>query len=189
MGVQYLLTKFMEVGMKSDNIRVLSRTALLLAVVVVIQMVGRSLPNNSFIVGPLVNMCLLVAAITAGIGGGIAISVLTPFTSLIGNNAPIAAALLPFAPVIAVSNVILVLVFYFFYKKNKYIGVVCAAGLKFVFLFFSIRLFINIFDFSKFAEKLVTLFSWPQLITALIGGFVALPIIIGVKKASKSNNI
>ena len=189
MGAHFLLTRLMEVGMNSDKIRMLTRTAVLLAVVVVVQMVGRSLPNNSFIVGPLVNMCLLIAAMTAGIGGGLAISVLTPFTSLIGNNAPIAAALLPFAPFIAVSNVILVLVFYFLYNKNKYIGVVCAAILKFIFLFLSVRLFVNIFDFPKFAKNLVLLFSWPQLITALIGGFVALPIIIGVKKATKRNNM
>lgn len=189
MGENFLLIRFMEVGMKNDKIRTLTRTAVLLAVVVVVQMVGRSLPNSNFIVGPLVNMCLLIAAMTAGIGGGIAISVLTPFTSLIGNHAPIAAALLPFAPVIAVSNVILVLVFYFLYNKNKYIGVVCAAVLKFIFLFLTIRLFVNIFDFPKFAKALVTLFSWPQLITALIGGFVAIPIIIGVKKATKRNNM
>ena len=171
--------------MNNNKIKMLTRTAVLLAVVVVVQLVGRSIPNNNFIVGPLVNMCLLIAAMTAGIGGGITIAVLSPFTSLINNNAPIAAALLPFAPVIAAANVVFILVFYFLYNKNKFIGVISAAVLKFGFLFLSIRLFLNIFDFPKFTEKLIGLFSFPQLITALIGGFVALPVIMAVNKATK----
>ena len=175
--------------MKNDKVRMITKTAILLAVVVVVQIAGRGLPNSNFIVGPLVNMCLLITAMTAGLGGGITIAVLSPFTSLINNNAPIASALLPFAPVIAIANIIFVLVFYFFYNKNKYVGLVTAAVLKFGFLFLSIRLFLNIFDFSKFTEKLVSLFSWSQLITALIGGFVALPIILAVNKATRSNNL
>jgi hypothetical protein len=173
----------------SYKIRMLTRTAVLLAVVVVVQMVGRSLPNSNFIVGPIVNMCLLIATMTAGVGGGITIAVLSPFTSLINNNAPAAAALLPFAPIIAVANVIFILVFYFMYNKNKYIGWVSAAVLKFGFLFLSIRVFMNIFEFPKFSEKLITIFSVPQLITALIGGFVALPIILAVKKVTKNNTM
>ncbi|HEY5585788.1 MAG TPA: ECF transporter S component [Ruminiclostridium sp.] len=176
--------------MKRDKVKMLTRTAILLAVVVVVQMVGRSLPSpsSSFIVGPLVNMCLLIATAASGLAGGIAIAVLVPFTSLISNHAPIAAALLPFAPVIAISNVIFILVFYFLYNKNKYVGVVSAAVLKFGFLFISIRAFLNIFDFPKFSKNLIVLFSYPQLITALIGGFVALPIIIAVNKATNSRN-
>jgi len=175
--------------MKNNKVRMLTRTAVLLAVVVVIQMFGRSLPNSNLIVGPLVNMCLLIATMTAGVGGGITIAILSPFTSLINNNAPVAAALLPFAPIIALANVIFILVFYFFYNKNKYVGWVSAAVLKFGFLFMSIRVFLNILDFSKFADKLFALFSGTQLITALIGGFVALPIIMVVKKATKSSNM
>lgn len=173
--------------MINDKVGMLTRTAVLLAVVVVVQMVGRSLPNSNFIVGPLVNMCLLIATMTAGVGGGIAIAILSPFTSLLNNNAPIAAALLPFAPVIAAANVIFILTFYFLYNKNKYAGVICASVLKFGFLFLLIRVFLNMFDFPKFTEKLIALFSWPQLLTALIGGLVALPIIKAIVKAARHN--
>lgn len=174
--------------MNSSKIKMLTRTAVLLAVVVVVQMVGRSLPNNNFIVGPLVNMCLLVAAMTAGLGGGIAIAVLSPFTSLINNHAPLAAALLPFAPFIAVGNILFLVIFYLLYKKAKYAGVVLASIVKFAFLLAAIKVFLNVFEFSKFAEKLIALFSYPQLITALIGGFLAIPVIYGVRKALKINN-
>ncbi|WP_027627802.1 ECF transporter S component [Ruminiclostridium cellobioparum] len=168
-----------------NNIRMITRTAVLLAVVVVVQIVGRSLPNNNFIVGPLVNMCLLLAAMTAGMAGGITIAILSPFTSLINNNAPIAAALLPFAPVIALANIIFVLAFYLLYNKNKFIGLGVGAVLKFGVLFLGIRIFLNIFSFPKFTQKLFELFSWPQLLTAVIGGLVAIPVIYSVRKALK----
>ena len=172
--------------MNKDRIRLITRTAVLLAVVVVVQLVGRSLPNNNFIVGPLVNMCLLVAAMTAGVTGGITIAILSPLTSLINNNAPVAAALLPFSPVIALANIAFVLTFYFLYNKNKYIGLAAAAVFKFGLLFLGIRIFLNIFDFPKFTQKLFQLFSWPQLVTAIIGGIIAIPVIYTLKKALKS---
>lgn len=171
--------------MNRDRIIMIARTAVILAVVVVVQMVGRTLPYNNFIVGPLVNMCLLVAAMTVGLGGGIAIAVLSPFTSLINNNAPLAAALLPFAPFIALANIVLVVTFYLLYDKNKYVGLVLAAALKFGVLFCAVRIFLNIFDFTKFAEKLLSQFSWSQLLTAVIGGIVALPVIYRLRKAMK----
>ncbi len=173
--------------MNRDRIRMITRTAVLLAVVVVVQIAGRSLPNNNFIVGPLVNMCLLVATMTAGVYGGAAIAILSPFTSLINNNAPIASVLLPFAPVIAIANLVFVLVFFYLYDKNKYVGLGAAAVLKFGVLFLGIRIFLQIFNFPKFTEKLFQLFSWPQLVTALIGGLVAIPVIYGVRKAIKIN--
>ncbi len=169
--------------MKNDKIGMITRTAVLLAVVVVVQMAGRSLPYSNFIVGPLVNMCILIAAMTAGIGGGVVIAVLSPFTSLINNHAALAAALLLYAPVISVANLILVIVFYFLYNRNKYAGVILGSILKFGFLYGSINLFLNIFEFPKFAQKLLAMFSWPQLVTALIGGFIAIPVIIRIRKA------
>ncbi len=174
--------------MNRNRIRLITRTAVLLALVVVIQIAGRSLPNNNFIVGPLVNMCLLIATMTAGISGGITIAILSPFTSLINNNAPIAAALLPFAPIIALANIVFVFIFYILYNKNKYAGLAAAAVLKFGVLFMGIRLFLNLFDFPKFTKKLLELFSWPQLLTALIGGIVAIPVIYAVNKALKTDS-
>ncbi|WP_024834101.1 ECF transporter S component [Ruminiclostridium josui] len=168
--------------MKNDKIGMITRTAVLLAVVVAVQMAGRSLPYSNFIVGPLVNMSILVAAMTAGIGGGVAIAILSPFTSLVNNHAPLATALLLYAPAISVANLILVIVFYFLYSKNKYAGIVLGSILKFGFLYGSINLFLNIFQFPKFAQKLLAMFSWPQLVTALIGGIIAIPVITRISK-------
>ncbi len=171
--------------MKRTNIQFLTRTAMLLAIVIVIQMVGRLLPNSNFVVGPLVNACLLISVALIGLKGGVIISIAAPFTSLINNHAPIATALLPFAPFVALGNFVFVVIFYFLMKKNKIAGVIAGSVIKFAFLYGAINAFLYVFDFPKFAKILLTLFSWPQLITAIIGGFVALAVIKVLEKNFK----
>jgi hypothetical protein len=171
--------------MSNDSIRIrfITRTALLLALVVTVQMAGRLIPNNNFIVGPLVNACLLVSTAIAGVWSGIIISVATPFTSLINNHAPVAAALLPFAPFVAAGNMVYVLSYYLMRRKNAAVGIAAGAVLKFAFLYAAINIFLQVFSFPKFAKVLTVLFGWPQLLTAILGGVIALAVI----KALKNN--
>lgn len=168
----------------SKNIRFITRTAILLALVVVFQMVGRMIPYNNFIVGPLVNACLLISTAIAGVWSGVVIAVLSPFTSLINNHAPIAPILLLFAPFVAIGNSLLVAAFGILKKKNEILGIVIGALLKFGFLWGAIVTFINVKGDIKpaVAKTLTGLFSYPQLITALIGGAVALVAIKALKK-------
>ena len=93
--------------MNQFNTRFMTRTAILLALTVAVQMAGRAIPApaNSFIVGPLVNACILISTAFTGLVGGIIISILAPFTSLINNHAAIAPVLLLFAPFIALGNI------------------------------------------------------------------------------------
>ena len=167
----------------SKKIQFMTRTALLLALVITLQMAGRFIPNNNFIVGPLVNACLLVSTALAGVWSGIIIAVASPFTSLINNHAPVAAALLPFAPFVAAGNAVYVLSYYLLRKKSAIAGVGIGSVLKFGFLYAAINIFLQVFNFPKFAKVLTFLFSWPQLVTALLGGVVALAAI----KALKNN--
>ncbi len=161
----------------SKKIQFMTRTALLLALVITIQMAGRLIPNSNFVVGPLVNACLLVSTALAGVWSGIIISVISPFASLINNHAPVAAALLPFAPFVAVANAVYVLSYYLLRKKSAVAGVGIGSVLKFAFLYTGINIFLQLFNFPKFAKVLTFLFGWPQLLTALIGGIIALAVI------------
>ncbi|HYE81056.1 MAG TPA: ECF transporter S component [Clostridia bacterium] len=165
----------------SRKIQFMTRTALLLALVVTVQLAGRLIPNSNFVVGPLVNACLLVSTAVAGVWSGIIISVVSPFASLINNHAPVAAALLPFAPFVAAGNAIYVLCFYLLKKKNIVAGIGIGAVLKFAFLYSAINIFLQIFQFPKFAKVLTALFGWPQFITALLGGLVALAVMKALK--------
>ncbi|NLC68835.1 MAG: ECF transporter S component [Clostridiaceae bacterium] len=158
------------------NTKTIARTGILLAVTIVLQSLGRIIPlgpYSNFIVGPLVNASLLVSTAATGLIGGAVISIATPFVASFTAGVPIL-----FAPFIAIGNFILVLLFYIFIKKNKIVGIVSGAVLKFAFLTAAINIFVQV---VKLAEKQVAnmlyAFSWPQLVTAIIGGILALVVL------------
>lgn len=168
--------------MNKLNAKFITRVGILLALTVVFQSLGRFIPlgpNGNFIVGPLVNACLLIAAASVGIGAGAIIAVITPFTALLTG-----AAIPPlFIPFIAIGNFLIVLGFYLLMKKSKIAGVILGSVLKFGFLFASIRFFVNFAAVNpKKAVNLVAMFSIPQLITALMGGVIALIVIRALGK-------
>ena len=176
-----------------SNIQFITRTGMLLALTVVFQMVGRAIPApaNSFITGTLVNACLLVATLFGGLWSGIIISILAPFTSLINNHAAIASALLPFAPVVALGNVALVVAFYMFRNKSKIGGIAIGTAVKFLILYGGILGFFKLLEvtgvtqLAKFKPVMIVLFSYPQIITALLGGVIALIVIQLLRKQLK----
>jgi hypothetical protein len=165
----------------------LARTALLLAVAIAFQIFGKFIPYNNFIVGPVVNAVLLIATAAAGVWSGISISVIAPLVSAITNKAPIAPLVLGFSPFIIIGNIIIVLAFHFLRKKNAVISVAVGSVLKFGFLYAAISVFTSVVEMKpQVAATLTGLFSWPQLVTALIGGALALVIL---KLAGKSLDI
>lgn len=167
--------------------KLITRTAILLALAIVFQMAGRFLgPQNNLIVGPLVNAILLVAAEITGLWGGITIAVVAPLVSALTNKAPIAPLVLSFSPFIIAGNAILVLAYYYLRNKSRIAGVGAGAVLKFAFLFGAITMFVDLMKLPpKVATVLTGLFGWPQLLTAAIGGVVALAILRALKKALK----
>jgi len=154
--------------------RKLARAAILLAATAVIQISGRYLagflgPLNIFIIGTFVNACLFIALDYAGFWGATAIALIAPFTALL-TGAPIP---IPFIPFIGVGNFLLIL--FFSILKKSVVGIFVGALVKFSFLFGSVLFFLKLMDLSeKVAAGLFFTFSWPQIITALLGGGVYL---------------
>lgn len=173
------------------NVKFITRTAILLALTVVFQSMGRFLTPymgtyNSFIVGPLVNACLLIATAIVGIGSGALIALTAPFGAILTG----AAVPLPFAPFIAIGNFLIVLGFYILWKRSQIAGIIVGSLIKFGFLWGAIFFMIPVLTAGKPAKavaqmttSLMFTFSWPQLVTALIGGALA----IIVLKTIKSN--
>lgn len=170
--------------MNSIRTRIVARTAILLALTVVFQTAGRYLTpfmgaNSNFIVGPLVNACLIIATASVGLSGAAAIAVLSPFGAIMTG----AAVPLPFAPLIAVGNFLIVLGFYILMEKNRIGGLLLGAFMKFIFLYAAIIAFMRFVKVpAKQAALLLFSFSWPQLVTALLGGVVAFIVIQAVGK-------
>jgi uncharacterized membrane protein YeaQ/YmgE (transglycosylase-associated protein family) len=181
--------------MKKPNTKLITRTAIMLALTIVFQALGRYTnlgPNSNFVVGPLVNACLLIATAAAGLWGGEIVSIVSPFGAIITG----AALPIPFLPFVALGNLLLVVTFYYavkssklkpyFKNEGKYIGILAGAILKFLFLYASVATFLSFYNVpSKLYNVMYFTFSWPQLVTAIVGGAIALVVI----KALERNKI
>jgi hypothetical protein len=127
--------------------------------------------HNQIITGSLVNAALFIAVITLGLREAILISILPSLFALTTGTLPVILA--PITPFIMLSNVLLVLVFNSLKNVNYWWKIFSAALIKFIFLFAAASWAINILFHKELPAALLTIFSWPQLLTALIGGVLA----------------
>lgn len=165
----------------------LVRTALLLSLALVFQIGFRQFAQP--LVGPLINMTLILATLMVGPISAIFIGIMTPMIAFMVGILGLA----PIIPIIAIGNALLVIGFYFISNimKNKWgnwVGICIAALIKFGFLAMAVRVILPLF-IPKVPPAVITTFSSPQLITALIGGILALIIypMIG-RNLSKGDN-
>lgn len=171
--------------MKS-NTKSIVTAAMLLAIAIVMQIIGRNIPQiNQFLVGPVVNAVLLLTTIYCGAKWGVLTGILTPLMAyLVGQLLPPMA---PFIPFIMIGNIIYVIVFALLRKHTygDYIGVFLGSLVKYLFLFFSankIIHWINLGIAPKVAEKLAIMMGVPQFITGIVGGAIALAIYVMLSK-------
>jgi len=157
--------------MHQTSIRKMSRTAILLAIALVFQMGG----FPQFITGPLVNTVLYLAAMIVGWQGGIIIGIFTPVLAAMRGILPPPLTLL--IPFIALGNAMLVILFFLLKSKNKIASIIIASVAKFLVLVSAVKLFVQV------PPAIAQMMSFPQLVTALAGGFIALLIISIFKKA------
>jgi len=132
------------------------------------------------ITGPIINATLFISAVFLGAEAAILIGLIPSVIALSFGLLP--AVLAPMIPFIMISNALLVLVFNFLQKRNYWIGVVLASLIKFIFLFSTSSIVINLILKKEIAAKIASMLSWPQLLTALMGGVIAWLVIKILKK-------
>ncbi len=168
---------------KHSEVLKITITAMLLAVC----MVSQVFKNLSvYITGPIVNMCLVLCLMTAGLKYALLLALITPVTAYFISAAPVMTAVPGIVPLIMAGNVVLVVVAFFFVrptlKKNTLknnvtyvITSVIAAGAKGAFMGLTISLWLLptfLPEASPLRKKLgvfQTMFSLTQFVTALIG--------------------
>ncbi|MCX7695649.1 MAG: ECF transporter S component [Caloramator sp.] len=162
-------------------------SSLLLAIGIVFQIIGRNIPQiNQFLVGPIINSILILTAFICGRWWGVGVGTLTPLLAWFVGQ--LATPLAPFIPFIILGNLLFVLVFSLFMEGDllrRATGIVLGALAKFAFLTFASTKLIKLVGFNfppKIAKVLATSMSFPQLITALLGGALALVVIELLKK-------
>ena len=139
---------------------------------------------SQLITGSLVNCVLFVFAAQTGPLAGICIGL---FSSLLAFLLGIGPALVQVVPVIACGNAILAGLFGLSCRKEwkRELAMVGSAVLKCAFLWAAVPAVIASLGTvpAKQAAVMSAMFSWPQGVTALIGGVLALVILPRLKKA------
>ncbi len=186
--------------MKNNTpLQFLVRTALLLAIAVLFQnlrlLIGTGLAAT-IVIGSLVNLTLFVAAGTVGWYGGTAVGLLTPVVAFLQGH----LALPVLIPFVAAGNIVLVVAFALVERGANtqgrlWTGVAVASVLKTIALYgLIVLLFVGVMlpGMGLPAEKAKAMtaalslsFSWPQLVTALLGGAVAVPVLRALRQALK----
>jgi hypothetical protein len=136
--------------------------------------------NQQFVSGPIVNATLFISAVTLGSSAAIMIGMIPSVVALSTGLLP--AVLAPMVPFIIIGNALLVLVFCLFYKRNAWLGVISAGVIKYLFLFATSSLVVNLLFKKTIAPQVATMMSWPQLLTALLGGLIAITFLWPIKK-------
>lgn len=174
------------------NIRFITETAVMLALLVALQALTK--PMGQLVTGSCVNGILAVTVLVAGLYSGITVAVFSPMLAYILGIAPQILTV----PAIMVGNMVYVLLLYFIAGKDskkiirQLAAWLVAAAAKFASLYAIVAWLIC----GVFAENLLksgalkapmlkmlpATFSWPQLVTALIGGGIALLIVPVLRK-------
>ena len=177
----------------SKKIRWITETAIMLALLVTLQALTK--PAGQLVTGSCVNTVLAVAALVGGLGSGLTIALISPVLAFLLGIAP---QILTVPAIMAGNAVFVVLLSLLADKSGKnivkqIIAWICAAVAKFAVLYgIVVGLICGVLSENLLAsgalkapmlKALPATFSWPQLITALIGGAVALLIVPVLRKA------
>lgn len=163
----------------------LTRSAVLLALALVFQNLRllpgfAAWPHSVYIIGSLVNLTLFAAVYFSGLSGAAIIALITPAVALAQGH----IKLVPLMPLVMAGNLVLCIVSYYVLRINKYAAVALSSVIKWLVLFYGSRLvgsyFLNLSG-APF-DAMVAGFNVPQLVTALIGGFIFIIIMPAFKK-------
>jgi len=170
--------------MNRKHILWITQTAVFIALLVCVQVFAG--PLGQFVVGSAVNFILVAACILLGLSSAIIVGTFSPVIAFWITGRPIFPVIIPF---VMVGNVILVVAVYFIFVKSyvdlnmgAYIrmgaAIIVGSFLKFLVLWIGVVHVALPFLVPGILPPQVTalsaMFSWPQLVTALIGSTLAM---------------
>jgi hypothetical protein len=176
----------------------LTETAVMLALLITLQALTK--PLGQLVTGSCVNAVLAIAVLLIGMSSGITVAVISPVCAYLLGIAPNFVTVLP----IMIGNVCFVVLLRLIAGKShkpvwkQPVALISAAGVKFGVLYLLVvKVICGVASGALLGKKLgdivvlappmlkllPTMFAWPQLFTALIGGAVALLIAPVLRKA------
>lgn len=171
----------------------ITETAIMLALLVTLQALTKGF--GQLVTGSCVNAVLAVTVLVAGLGSSLTVALISPVAAFLLGIAPQILTV----PAIMCGNAVFVLALHFIADRTgrnllrQVIAWAVAAAAKFAVLYLIVVLLIcGVLSSSLLASgvmkppmltALPATFSWPQLITALIGGAIGLLITPLLRKA------
>ncbi len=137
-----------------------------LAVLIVVPAVS----HNQYVTGPIVNATLLLTALTVGLSEAILLGLVPSLIALLFGLLPLPLA--PVIPFIMVSNS----VYTYMYTRLQHrtvLAISVASVAKFAFLSLITTVYFSHILPAKVVPSVQAMMSYPQLLTALIGGLIA----------------
>ncbi|MBD5149605.1 MAG: ECF transporter S component [Oscillibacter sp.] len=172
----------------SKRVLYITETAVMTALLIVLQYVTK--PAGQYVTGSCVNAVLAVSVLAVGLWSGITVALLSPFFAFLLGIGP---QLFPITPSIAVGNLVFVLLLFLLAGGKdlplwrKGVAWVVAAVAKFAVLYALVVKILCVVLTLKEAQiaTFTVMFSYPQLITALVGGGIALLLTPLLRRALK----
>ena len=177
----------------NKKIRWITETAVMLALLVTLQALTKGF--GQLVTGSCVNAVLAVAVLAGGLSCGVTVALLSPVLAFLLGIAPQILTV----PAIMVGNGVYVALLYMLSDRSgksiikQATAWLLAAAAKFAALYaIVVGLICGVLSDALLAagtlkppmlQALPATFSWPQLVTALIGGAVALMIVPVLRKA------
>ena len=178
-----------------NKIRWITETAIMLALLVTLQALTKGF--GQFVTGSCVNAILAISVLVGGVWSGVTVALISPVLAFLLGIAPQILTV----PAIMAGNLVFVLLMHLIAGGKaasivkRVIAWIVAAVAKFAVLYvIVVKIFCGVMSASLMAagtlkepmlKALPATFSWPQLVTALIGGAIALLIAPVIRKALK----
>ena len=136
--------------MEIKNYRIFTRAALLLSLTILFQSLRLFIPMppvfSTFLIGSLVNACLLVTVETVGLWPALMIGAAAPVVAWFQQLLPVPVFIFP----VALANLVYVTIFFTLRNKMPWFGLVAAAAAKTLLLYMTI---LGCLLFSIFRRK------------------------------------
>ena len=184
----FLGVKMPNLTWTNELVPIKQSASVMIALLVALQWATK--PLGQFVTGSCVNLVLGVSVLVGGLWCGLTVALVSPFFAFLLGIGP---AFLPIVPMVAVGNMVLVVILHLLASRDKiaarsYLAVAVGAVTKFLALWLLIVKLV--LPTLGLAEKQVAAisasFSWPQLVTAAIGGVLAVTIAPLIRKALRS---
>lgn len=163
--------------MEQDKVLVRKRIWLLAAEMCILLAVATLAPllGNQYITGTLVNATLILAVAGLGFGGALFVCLLPSLIAVLVGTLPVVLA--PMIPFIIAGNVVFAGIFALLGRRNYWLGMLAGAVAKASLLFCASNIIFSLLIKKQLPVNIITMMSYPQLITAVMGGLLAFVII------------